>query len=121
MLKLQSQSLHVQLTHCLNTISHLSKPLVQQRPVPAELAAEIGKLQLLLQSTHDQATQLPTSPKKSTLIKSLLELPIEQAIAQINSMAAYSSCMETALFHDLMDIRNLLISAKRMIIEFISI
>jgi len=120
MLKLQSQSLHVQLTHCLNTISHLSEPLVQQHPVPAELASEIGKLQLLLQNTHDQATQLPTSPKKSTLIKALLELPIEQAIAQINSMVIYSSCMEIALFHDLMDIRNLLISAKRMIIDFIS-
>lgn len=103
----------------LERIARLSHKLLDDRDVATEVAAEIGRLQLLLEQTLTQVIALNSEGYKPHFGRALLELPLTQAIGLIDGLHEFSKDIETALFHDLMDIRNHLISVKNRIVGFV--
>lgn len=119
MKKSQQHALKLEISQTLERIERMSQKLLDDRRVPTEVAAEIGRLQLLLEQTQEQAIALNSEGYKPNFSQSLLELPLTQAIGKIDGLHEFSQDIEAALFHDLMDIRNHLISVKTQVVGFV--
>lgn len=118
-MKRQQRDLKLEISQTLERLDRLSQTLLDGRDVATEVAAEIGRLQLLLEQTRDRAIALNSEGYKPHFGQALLELPLTQAIGLIDGLHKFSTDIEAALFHDLMDIRNHLISVKNQIVGFV--
>lgn len=115
-----TQPIKLTLTNKLANIVQTSQQLLVNREIVTEVAAAIGQLQLLVKTVEESVLNVPEQGHQMTLKKALLNIPLDNAIAHLNQMSVHSSSIEAALFHDLMDIRNYLISAKHDIVRFVA-
>lgn len=109
----QALSSKLDLLHRIEAVAVIAARLLEN---PRELTANIGKLQESIAGIERKIIDLPEGSQKTAL----LILPVDIAIAQLDSFIPYASQMSSALFADIMEVRNGLIFIKYKIVEIVN-